>query len=992
MKSMFPTRSALTAAAWSFVTVALLAWSSCSDNRDESAAAADPVQTPTSVGPTEPLPGVALSILRVEGGTGPNGNLQVGDRPRVTFSVLEGPDSSAAGQPIPTSKWALQELLFAGPSSNYQLVKQYPNLANHSVQNADGTWTFTFPDAIPATVPDQINQADTIPYDSGALAGSAMPSGTYTFGISVRRDIAVGTDVFRDAASATRDALFGSATTITRSQLVTDANCENCHTKLRAHGDNRYGVAMCVLCHTNGAEDLNNPNAVAGETLGLSISFQTMIHKIHSGAHLPSVNGKSVDANGNAVYGTGTPYVIVRSRGEFDFSHVAFPQWPHLAQGMPRDLGYDALSATNKSKENAILAGPTNCSACHGDPDGDGPIPAPTDGDSIFTNAITTRACIACHDDWDPAKPYTSNGVTMPANLSDATCDECHAEGATSPNSIINVRKAHTHPLLDTATPPLWGAGAGERGLKFHVQSVGEAVVGNGLLESGEKVAVTVEIVNGDGAAVAASAIKRMEIVISGPVQNPNSLYFGSYIAGSATSAAPTTILGAGPTHTFTLKEKIPYEIATAIDPTNFSTARTPHHPTQFGSVGATTVYTVATGSVSGVTLVDAATAYQNFVDVTNAVALSLAIGNVVVIDEGLSTMEYLEVRNIDGNRIWFAAPNDSPAIRLAKPHAAGAAIAKVAPTVATGTTLDAATGVVTFASAPTGNVLVTYTTDYVLPTVYRGSINNSPSADPADLVLDSMIGEWTGFELVAGTYGIGVYGEVAFDVTVPNSAAPASPQLTTYTEGSSGDTIKAFRIGTAGALETNARISSAQNCYSCHRDLQFHGSHRRGYDNCMLCHGSSGAEDWPIFKTSALTSQRTPGTSIEFREMIHKIHRGRGLDAGSGYVVVGNGGTPHTYEQVGFPSFVGGTANCASCHGASSTAWKEPTLRLHPTAESRLAPHLEWRMVCGSCHDSRTAFSHMLSNSGGNVESCALCHGAGKELSVETVHENRVR
>ena len=76
-------------------------------------------------------------------------------------------------------------------------------------------------------------------------------------------------------------------------------------------------------------------------------------------------------------------------------------------------------------------------------------------------------------------------------------------------------------------------------------------------------------------------------------------------------------------------------------------------------------------------------------------------------------------------------------------------------------------------------------------------------------------------FGVVAGTYNIGVYGEVAFDVTVPGT----TPQITTYTEGSSGNTVKAFRLGTAGALETNARISSEQNCYSCHRDLQFHGS-----------------------------------------------------------------------------------------------------------------------------------------------------------------------
>ena len=990
MKSPVRDRWALRTTVWSFGLLSLVAWSSCSSNNDDNPAGAGitPLPTPTTASPTSPLPGVALSIVRVEGGTGLNGNLKAGDKPRVTFLVREGAASPAAGQPIPPARWALQELLFAGPSSNYQLIKSYSNLATNSKQNIDGSWTFTFPDAIPSTVPNQINQANTIPYDSGTIAGQDMPSGTYTFGISVRRDIAIGTDVFRDAASTTKDVLFGTAATLTRSQLVTDQNCQNCHTTLRAHGENRYGVAMCVLCHTNGAEDLNNPNAVAGETLGLSISFQTMIHKIHSGAHLPSVNGKTVDANGNPVYGTGTPYVIVRSRGEFDFSEVAFPQWPHLAQGMPRDLGYNALTTANKTAEGRILSGPTNCVACHGDPDGNGPLPAPTQGDAIFTNAIKTRACIACHDDWDPSKPYVSNGMTMPAGLSDATCNECHGEAPTNPNSAINVRKAHTHPLLDSNTPPLWGAGAGERGLKFNVLSVGEATTGNGLLEAGEKVAVEVQVVNGDGNAVAASAIKRMEVVISGPVQSPNSLYFASYIPASSTTPSPTTILtGAGPNYTFTLKEKIPYEIAIPLSATTFTTARAPHFPTQFGTPGATTVYTVATGSVSGVTLTDAVPAYQNFADVSNASLLGLAIGNIVVIDEGNSSREYLEVRNIDGNRIWFAAPNDSPAIRLAKPHAAGAAIAKVTPVVAVGTTLDAVTGVITFAAAPTGNVLVTYTTDFVLPSVYRGAINNSPSADPADPQLDAKIGEWTGFGLVPGTYNIGVYGEVAFDVTV----AGTTPQITTYTEGSSGNTVKAFRIGTAGALEINNRISGEQNCYSCHRDLQFHGSHRRGYDNCMLCHGNAGAEDWPIFKTAALNSPRTPGVTIEFREMIHKIHRGHELEAGASYVVAGNSGSSHTYEHVGFPSFLGATANCASCHGATNVAWKEPTLRLHPD-ESRLAPHLEWRMVCGSCHDGRAAYSHMLSNSGGNVEGCTLCHGAGKELSVETVHKNQVR
>jgi OmcA/MtrC family decaheme c-type cytochrome len=450
--------------------------------------------------------------------------------------------------------------------------------------------------------------------------------------MSMRQDIEIEGTVFRDATSTTTEVLVGTASAIQRRELVTNANCEKCHTTLRAHGENRYGWQTCVLCHTNGAEDLNNPNAVAGETLGLSISFQTMIHKIHSGHHLPSVNGKTVDASGNPVYGPGTPYVIVRSRGEFDFSHVGFPQWPNLITGMPRDLGYAGLGA-NQSVENTILSGPTNCYACHGDPDGSGPLPPPADGDSIFSNAIVTRSCIACHDDWDPSKPYTSNNQTMPAGLSDNTCTDCHGETPTNPNSAINVRKAHTHPLLDTNNPPLWGANAGAIDLRFNVTAVTEAQGdGDQLIEIGEKVQVAVDIVDGQGALVPSTEIRRMEIVANGPVNNPNLLYAATFTAGSSSVPPPTSLLGAGPSHTFLLPERIELEVATQVSPTEYDTARTPHYDTQFGSVGATRVWTVPAGN-GGTTLTATAEPHQNFLDVANAAGF--AQNDYLVVDEG---------------------------------------------------------------------------------------------------------------------------------------------------------------------------------------------------------------------------------------------------------------------------------------------------------------------------------------------------------------------
>ncbi len=37
----------------------------------------------------------------------------------------------------------------------------------------------------------------------------------------------------------------------------------------------------------------------------MSVEFKVMIHKIHNGAHLPSVLGVSTDASGNRLYPTG---------------------------------------------------------------------------------------------------------------------------------------------------------------------------------------------------------------------------------------------------------------------------------------------------------------------------------------------------------------------------------------------------------------------------------------------------------------------------------------------------------------------------------------------------------------------------------------------------------------------------------------------------------------------------------------------------------------
>ena len=130
---------------------------------------------------------------------------------------------------------------------------------------------------------------------------------------------------------------------------------------------------------------------------------------------------------------------------------------------------------------------------------------------------------------------------------------------------------------------------------------------------------------------------------------------------------------------------------------------------------------------------------------------------------------------------------------------------------------------------------------------------------------------------------------------------------------------------------------------------------------------------------------------TIEFRNMLHKIHHGRELSAGADYRVVGRGPAPdffsvNTFETVVYPVFAGGTANCASCHG-DVDAWKYPAPRNHPTATA-VAPTRAWFVACISCHDSTAARAHAdVNTSRFGEESCATCHGLDKDLSVQRVH-----
>lgn len=267
------------------------------------------------------------------------------------------------------------------------------------VDHINGTYTYTFATDITSTTANPC-PAPCTDADGNALDISYQPSVTHRIGIQQNN-----TELPK--ANATYDFVpAGGSVTSTR-EITSTAKCNECHNQLAAHGGGmRIDTKLCVTCHNPGSW-MNTPGNIQ------TVDFPVMIHKIHHGDELPSVN----DATNP------TPYAI----GTHDFSDVAFPQ----------DI--------------------RNCTKCH---DGtSGAANATANGD-LWKNAPTKKACGACHDNvyfgLASARLFetvshmdliTNAGGTAVADPADSTCTSCHATGQLAGS----VEEKHAYPGLVAA-------------------------------------------------------------------------------------------------------------------------------------------------------------------------------------------------------------------------------------------------------------------------------------------------------------------------------------------------------------------------------------------------------------------------------------------------------------------------------------------------------------------------------------------------------------
>lgn len=200
--------------------------------------------------------------------------------------------------------------------------------------------------------------------DINSVPGVAWePMQTHRIGLEIRGFVPVDNPVYDFRPSD------GMRVGIAAREIVSDARCNACHERQTIHGGARFQHQYCVVCHNPGSADANSGNTI-DETV--------MIHKLHRGAALPSVQA-------------GGEYAIWGFRNtRHDYSGVVYPQ----------DI--------------------RNCRGCHDEGD------AATPQAANWYAVPTVEACGACHDDIDFATGENhADGVAA----GNAECTMCHASG-----------------------------------------------------------------------------------------------------------------------------------------------------------------------------------------------------------------------------------------------------------------------------------------------------------------------------------------------------------------------------------------------------------------------------------------------------------------------------------------------------------------------------------------------------------------------------------
>jgi OmcA/MtrC family decaheme c-type cytochrome len=215
-----------------------------------------------------------------------------------------------------------------------------------------------------------------------------------------------------------------------------------------------------------------------------------------------------------------------------------------------------------------------------------------------------------------------------------------------------------------------------------------------------------------------------------------------------------------------------------------------------------------------------------------------------------------------------------------------------------------------------------------------------------------------------------------------PSRTYSAGLQVDRTFEGRQLSANPVFDFVPAGGTPRIRQAVTTQECNGCHDPLIMHGN-RREVRLCLLCHAEAAVDE--------------KGRSIDFRNMIHKIHRGKDLPSvangppGATYAIFSSfAGRDVVFAQkdangvvtgIGFPRTL---QDCEVCHEEGATA---EFYHDRPSAAA-----------CAACHDDTNpglvvtaagppGTKHFQSKGYADGD-CAFCHVAdsGKEFDISVV------
>ena len=352
-------------------------------------------------GPTGPGAGVAaLDITTATGITGTITGVAISGPPVVQFRLADQNGAPLKGLPAADLGLAIAQLV---PGQN-GTSSQWNSYIYSTVTPSGCPSGASSCDSTPATQAGVENAA------TGTLVDHGDGSYQYTFKKDITKDPKVAYSAtlthrvgfeIRGLAQANNAAYTfqpstGATTGIFSREIVDTATCDTCHTSLTAHGGARVEVQYCVMCHNPGTVDPYSGN---------SLDMKVMVHKIHDGNSLPSIQTAG-GANTTPTLGLGY-WIVGYMQSLNNFNAVVFPQ----------DIRY--------------------CTTCHNQ------THANLTQAANYNTVPTAEACGACHDNVNFA-----TGANHSSNIvaDDTQCVTCHGPTSTLDNGQLQVITAHQIP------------------------------------------------------------------------------------------------------------------------------------------------------------------------------------------------------------------------------------------------------------------------------------------------------------------------------------------------------------------------------------------------------------------------------------------------------------------------------------------------------------------------------------------------------------------